>query len=166
MVYQGDEHFIENGNEIDLTIQDFWRWSYPNFLKRQKLLELSRFIVASSIGISSDCPQDILTRDGLRIRVASASYLQSEDGDHPDQVSYSVVTEGVDAFVICLYKATSYSQNLLNLDLWDFFTISSKTLRQKIPGAKSVTLPRLVDLGVWLCDYHGIAAGIQKAMDV
>ena len=101
------------------------------------------------------------------MQVSSASYLQSMDEEHPDFILFEVLKPwDADAFIFCLYKGSAASQNPLNLDLWDFFVISSKSLMQDSDNRKSITLPRLQELGVWQCDYFGIADGIQKVMDV
>lgn len=173
MVYTGNEHFIVGGNEIGITMTDFWQWSYPNFLSKDRRSVLSKFIIASSVGLSGTCPQDdsdfqkpydILTQDGYRIQVESASYLQSADGEHPSHISFPIPVWDVDVYIFCLYKATSASQNPLDLGLWDFFSMPASVFSDRKP--KSVTLPRLMDLGVWQCDYYGIADGIRKTMDV
>lgn len=52
MVFNGSEHFIANGEEISVTMSDFWKWSYPDFLDNSRRNTLSKFIVASSIGQS------------------------------------------------------------------------------------------------------------------
>lgn len=175
MQYAGTEHFLANGEEMEITMNDFLRWSYPNFLTSERRNALSLFVVASSLGLSKDCPSDtmvwkpydILTGDGYRLQVSSASYLQSMDEEHPDFISFEVLKPwDADAFIFCLYKGSAASQNPLNLDLWDFFVISSKSLMQDSDNRKSITLPRLQELGVWQCDYFGIADGIQKVMDV
>ena len=49
MVFNGSEHFIANGEEISVTMSDFWKWSYPDFLDNSRRNTLSKFIVASSI---------------------------------------------------------------------------------------------------------------------
>lgn len=106
-----------------------------------------------------------LTGDGYRLQIEAASYLQSQDEEHPDFISYPI--SGMpDAYVFSLYKATSPSQNPLNLDLWDFFVISRKALTKDNSSRKTITLPRLQELGVWQSDYFGISEAILKALDV
>ena len=177
MIYTGNEHFMANGEEIKITMMDFWKWSHPDFLSNERRAILSEFIVASSLGLSEPFPQDgvnlhrpyaLLTRDGLRLQVGSASYLQSADEEHPDYISFDIseITINSDAYVFCLYKATSKSQNPLDLNLWEFFVVPTKTIIESKPTQKTITLPRLQEIGVWQCDYFGIADGLNKAMDV
>ena len=142
MVFNGSEHFIANGEEISVTMSDFWKWSYPDFLDNSRRNTLSKFIVASSIGQSGHflpdgsaqwTPYDMLTGDGYRLQIEAASYLQSQDEEHPDFISYPI--SGMpDAYVFSLYK--------------------------------TITLPRLQELGVWQSDYFGISEAILKALDV
>lgn len=83
MVFNGSEHFIANGEEISVTMSDFWKWSYPDFLDNSRRNTLSKFIVASSIGQSGHflpdgsaqwTPYDMLTGDGYRLQIEAASY--------------------------------------------------------------------------------------------
>lgn len=170
MVYSGKEHFIIDGKEIEITMTDFWLWSHPDFLNRDRRAVLSKFIVASSLGMSEPCPQDtrkqcdILTQEGYRIQIESASYLQSESGEHPSHISFSIPPWNVDAYIFCLYKATSATQNPLDLNLWDFFVLPAAEFSNTKP--RSITLPRLMDFDVWQCDYYGIADGVKKALGV
>ncbi len=173
MLYTGNEHFIVNGEEISITMTDFWRWSHPDFLDSQRRTVLSKFIVASSIGLSDFRPQDkggmgkpydLLTEDGYRVQIDSASYLQSDDGENPSHISFSVPSWNTDVYVFCIYKAETASQNPLNLDLWEFFVLPAAALPEKKP--ESITLPKLTDLGVWQADYYGITDAINKAMGV
>ena len=43
MVFNGSEHFIANGEEISVTMSDFWKWSYPDFLDNSRRNTLSKF---------------------------------------------------------------------------------------------------------------------------
>lgn len=171
MVYTGNEHFVIDGKEIGMTMTDFWKWSHPDFLSSNRRSILSKFIVASSVGLSGPCPMDdfrkhydFLTPEGYRVQVESASYLQAENEEHPSHISFAISSWDADVYVFCLYKATSTSQNPLDLSLWEFFSLPCSVFSDKKP--KSVTLPRLMDLGVWQSDYYGIADGVMKAMDV
>lgn len=173
MLYNGNEHFIVNGEEIGITMTDFWRWSHPDFLDSHRRTVLAKFIVASSIGLSDFRPQDkgglwkpydLLTGDGYRVQIESASYLQSDDGEHPSHISFPIPSWDADVYIFCLYKATAASQNPLNLDIWEFFALSAAELPENKPS--SITLPRLMELGVWQSDYYGITDAIKKAMDV
>lgn len=173
MLYTGNEHFMANGEETGITINDFWRWSYPDFLDNDRRKILSKFIVASSVRLSDFRPQDkggmrkhydLLTGDGYRVQIEAASYLQSCDGEHPSHISFPIPPWDVDVYVFCLYKAETPSQNPLNLDLWEFFVLSAAKLPEKKP--LSITFPRLTEIGVWQADYYGIPGAISKAMDV
>ena len=112
MVFNGSEHFIANGEEISVTMSDFWKWSYPDFLDNSRRNTLSKFIVASSIGQSGHflpdgsaqwTPYDMLTGDGYRLQIEAASYLQSQDEEHPDFISYKR-----DAGRLCVQPLQSY----------------------------------------------------------
>lgn len=175
MVCTGNDHFILDGKEIEMTMTDFFQWFNQDFTDSSRRSVLSKFIVSSSLGLSDSRSKDsrnvrfhreydFLTQDGYRVQIESASYLQSDDGKNPSHISFAISSWDVDVYIFCLYKATSLSQNPLDLNLWDFFVLPSSTLPDR--KLQAITLPRLTEIGVWQCDFYGIAAGIEKAMDV
>lgn len=124
MVFNGSEHFIANGEEISVTMSDFWKWSYPDFLDNSRRNTLSKFIrgfvhrtvrtfsarTALLSGFHTICLQAMDTDYKSKL----ASYLQSQDEEHPDFISYPI-NGMTDAYVFSLYKATSPSKILLIL---------------------------------------------------
>lgn len=179
-VMNGTEHFSVNGEEIDLTMAGFWKWAYSDIADTLQRSRLSEYIVASALDASrtgsarsgfSGNPYDLLTKDGFRIAVKSAAYMQSQEPEHPDCISFSISSmndvqgkRGSDIYIFCLYKGMKETDSPLNLDLWEFYILLSSVLDKKKPTQKTITLPSLMRLEPLWCDYHGIGEAIQTAM--
>ncbi len=183
MTYIGNEPFLVGGKGIDLTMNDFWRWSYSDLNNNALLSMLAKFIVASSLEITSNgttcC---LISKDGYKIEVKSAAYIQTLDAECPDHVSFSIapikqsgrmadeeldfIQQSSDVSIFCIYKAQTSDETPLDLDLWDFYVLQTKTLRNKKPALKTITLPSLMQMEPVWCDYYGIGDAIQKVMTV
>lgn len=93
-MYKGTEHFSTNGNEIDLTMLDFWKWAYSDLSNNIPRSVLAEYIVASSLKIAQNHrimwqPYDLLYKD-IKIEVKSAAYVQSWESKHPDRVTFRI----------------------------------------------------------------------------
>ncbi len=187
---EGHEHFIVNGAETDLTVLDFWRWAYGDFINNIQRSVLAEYIVSTAVGCDSVPgessrtmwrPYDLLSPDGCRIEVKCAAYVQSWDSKHPDHVSYSIAPARVpdetgdykddapkqrnsDCYVFALYKAMSSEENPLDLDLWEFFVLKTAVLDAEKPNQKTITLPSLLSLVPVTCTYVNLRESIQEAM--
>lgn len=190
MTYIGNEQFSVGSNTINLTVNDFWRWSYSDLNDGICRSALAEFIVAMSLevpdlnhGVSRTLkrPYDLISKEGYRIEVKSAAYNETSDEEHPDYISFGIAPAGLpggagikesnasqhcnsDVFVFCVCKALSEDEAPLNLDLWDFYILPTRVLDEKMPFRKTITLPLLMRLEPIWCDYYGMGDAIQKAM--
>ena len=187
----GNEHFSVNGNEMHITMLDFWKWAYSDLSNNIPRSVLAEYIVASSLGITeikSESsrqmwrPYDLLTKKGERVEVKSAAYVQAWDSKHPDHISFRIAPARLpdetgdykenapqqrnsDVYVFAIYKALSIDESPLNLDLWEFYVLATKILNEKKRTQKTITLPSLMQLNPIWCDYHGISEAIQDALN-
>lgn len=190
-MYEGTEKFTLNGDPLPLTMTDFWKWAYSDLTNNIGRSVLAEYIVASALGITSlDSeqtrimwrPYDLLTKEGYRIEVKSAAYIQSWDAKHPDRITFRIaparmpdvtgdyklnapLQRNSDAYVFCIYKAMTKDESPLNLDLWDFYVLSTKILNDKKPTQKTITLPALMMLEPLRCDFYGIGEIIRKILN-
>lgn len=187
MTYIGNEQFSIGSNTINLTVNDFWRWSYSDLNDGICHSALAEFIVATSLevpdlnqGLSRTLkrPYDLISKDGYRIEVKSAAYNESADEEHPNCISFGIAPAELsgsikeantihrksDAFVFCVYKAVSKDETPLNLDFWDFYVLPTKVLNEKMPIQRTITFQSLMQLEPMWCDYYRIGDAIQKVM--
>ncbi len=79
----GNEAFHLDGENLDLNLFSFWRWSTSDIVSNATRGVLAEFIVAKAMGnISSSVRNewdayDLETNDGIKIEIKSAAYIQS-----------------------------------------------------------------------------------------
>lgn len=171
----GTDHFSLNGRNIDnLTLADYWVWSYSDLTDRTNRSVLAEFIVASALGIIENTTRksarlcgsyNFTSKDGYRIFVESASYTQSFDAEQPEQIVFcNIGNSDCDVCIFCVHKALSENCSPLDLDSWDFYVIRANILSGR--HQKSITLPSLIRLEPLWCDYHGIETAIKETMNI
>jgi hypothetical protein len=78
-----DELFTQAGQSLEADLLTFWRWSVSDLVSNATCSRLAEFIVALAMDITLNEPRDewgaydMQTRDGIKIEVKSAAYLQS-----------------------------------------------------------------------------------------
>lgn len=190
-MYMGSEKFSVNGHDMDISMLNFWQWAYSDLSNNISRSVLAEYIVATALGIDEISterirkmwrPYDLLSKEGYRIEVKSAAYVQSWEAKHPDCITYRIaparlpdetgdyktdapLQRNSDLYVFCLYKALTLDESPLNLDLWDFYVLPTRILDEKKPTQKTITLPSLMTLEPMLCDYYGLGNAIELIMN-
>ena len=84
-MYEGNEHFTSEKEELTHKVLDFWRWAYGDFTNNIQRSILAEYIVATAIGTLSVPgeeqrhlwrPFDLKTPEGWRIEVKCAAHVQ------------------------------------------------------------------------------------------
>lgn len=174
-----DDPIIGN---IEICVGDFWSWAYSDILSNRNRSIFAEFIVGSALGVV-DTPRtewDYVDHryNKKTIEVKSAAYVQSWSQEKPSTIKFdigkkipwdaatnTVGTEpmrSADCYVLCLYTETDVKRaNVLNLDDWKFYVLSTKTINGKFKDQKSVTLSRITAV----CDPVAYD-GLKKAIDI
>lgn len=122
---------------------------------------------------------DLLSPDGIRVEVKSSAYIQAWESEHPERISFRIAPaksldssgnysadsqycRHSDVYVFCVWTAMSREQNILDLSLWDFYVIATKTLDQKVPNQKTITFQSLLSLQPRKVDYFGLYEAIRS----
>ena len=147
----GNEHLTLDGKATSFVLSDFWRWSVSDLVSNVTRGRLAEFIVATSLGVDLKVVRDewkaydLLTPEGIKVEVKSASYLQSWHQKKPSIITYStrptrywdsetnvqahVPKRQADVYVFCLLKHRDKDTiNPLNLNQWEFYVLSTKEL--------------------------------------
>lgn len=126
---------------------DFLQWLQLDLSNSMVLSIFARYIVSSALG-RTRCqlqkPYQLISENGSRITIATASYLQSHDAKHPDHVLFQIDCSHCDIIIFCLLKATTQKVSPLQTDLWDFYMLPASALPSK--ELKEITLPTLIKL--------------------
>jgi hypothetical protein len=181
----GEEALTSDGRPTTLRVQDFWRWSASMLTDNTLRGTLAEFLVASALGQSEDVRLewdafDLVTGDGTKVEVKSASRWQSWGQSRPSPVGFGIsptyawdaTTGGFsderhrqsDVYVFALLDSPSKAElNPLKLGQWRFFVLTADVLNTRCGTQKRVSLSRLRELGAAECDYEGLAASIRHA---
>lgn len=175
-IANSSDHFTLNNRSLENTLADFWCWSYSDTADPSVRNAIAEYIVASALSVSC-CKRfspekgyDLISQDGIRLSVRSASYLETADPEHPVNIAFrtspSLLTssEKSDAYVFCVFKGMNATDSPLCLDLWDFYVLNAVVLKRI--EKKTVTLTTLIQLEPLWCDYYGLETAIKTALNV
>ncbi len=165
----GDEVFISNGRATDHRLVDFWRWSVSDLVSNATRGRLAEFIVATALGVDMTHareewhPFDLLTDNGVRVEVKSASFVQSWNQKKLSRISFSIKPTrywnsdtnkqskrprlNADVYVFCLLKHRDKATiDPLQLDQWEFYVLSRAEIKDYKRSQHSIILKSLSNL--------------------
>jgi len=177
----------KTGNEpflgTNFKLMDFWRWAASDLVSNAMRGVLAEYIVATALGLDTGMRTewdafDLLTKDGKRIEVKSAAYIQSWGHKELSKIIFGIrPTKGWDAitntvsvdlkrqadiYVFCLLSHQRQNTiNPLDLDQWDFYVLGSRILNEAYPVQKTIGLSGLQKLNPVHVKYSGIAQAVS-----
>ena len=181
----GDEQFYQNGNLLNLSLINFWQWSVSDLVSNATRGILAEYIVAYALGLTEGVRTewdafDLLTKDGIKIEVKSAAYLQTWYHKKLSAITFSIrptrlwnastnelateLKRQADIYVFCVlnHKEKDSLLDPLNLEQWEFYFLRASVLDEKIIKQKTIGLASLRKLNPLIAKYEEIAESIQK----
>lgn len=184
----GDEIFIGIDYENRLTLKDFWQWSKSDLVSNASRGVLAEYLVTSALGLNHGTRNeweayDIRTKNGLKIEVKSAAYIQSWFQRKLSTISFSIKPtlswdyetnlqakekkRQADIYVFCLlHHKDKETINPMNLAQWTFYVITTKQLEKIRPERKSITLEKLKKLNPKAYEFKSLKEGIEDASTI
>jgi hypothetical protein len=177
---------VEGSRELDFDLLSFWQWSASDLLSNATRGILAEYLVARALeadpeGVRDEwAAYDLKTRDGVKIEVKSASYLQSWHQDKLSRVSFVVPktrawdaatnrldetpVRQADVYVFALL-AHQDKQTVQPLDVsqWVFYVLPTSSLDARTRSQHSITMPTLCSLCERPVEYHGLRAAVAEA---
>ena len=91
----GVEPFSFEGQKLDFKLTDFWSWSQSDLLNNTLRGILAEYIVRQDLGIEKPTrtewdTYDLETKDGIKIEIKSAAYLQSWKQTNLSKISFNI----------------------------------------------------------------------------
>ncbi len=92
----GEERLICNNQSTEVKLIDFWRWSVSDIVSNATRGRFAEFIVATALNIDLNVVRDewsaydLISPEGIKIEVKSASYLQSWFQRNFSLISFSI----------------------------------------------------------------------------
>lgn len=182
----GTEPLHSDGQNLGVSVFDFWRWSASDLLSNATRGRFAEFIVARALGIPLDqvreewSAYDLLTPEGIRVEVKSAAYIQSWHQSKPSIISFLVPktrawhaetnlqeTEArrqADIYVFALLAHSDQTTiDPLNVNQWQFFVLPTAVLDSRTRSQHSITLRTLVGLSGSAVTYSDLKRAVQTA---
>jgi hypothetical protein len=176
----GREPFIYNRKKQKVALLDFWKWADSDLIGNTARGALAEFVVAMALkqhkGIRMSWNAfDLLSKEGIKIEVKSAAYIQSWYQKDFSKIVFSIrparewksetnqlakeQERHAEIYVFALLKYLDKSAiNPLDLNQWTFFVISTK----RLPNAKSVSLKKLQSMQPTECSYKRLRKYITR----
>lgn len=182
----GQEHFRQTGRETPFDLIGFWKWSGSDLLSNAQRGILAEYIVACDLGVTDGVRSewdafDLETKDGTKVEVKSAAYLQSWHQNRLSDIGFSVAPSHAwseqtgsfeevkkhqaDVYVFCLLAHQDKTTvNPLDLDQWRFFVLPTSRLDQELGDQRRVSLNPLLQLGPTEVGFGEIGKAIDELM--
>lgn len=180
----GSEKFYRGATPLDLTLLGFWQWSASDLVSNATRGILAEYIVANALGLADGVRAewdafDLLTKDGIKIEVKSAAYLQSWYHKKLSAITFGIrptrlwnastnelaaeLKRQADIYVFCLLNhQEKISLDPLNLDQWKFYILRASVLNEKFMTQKTIGLASLLKLNPHIAKYEEIAEYIER----
>jgi len=181
----GKEYLTDNNIKTEYNLLDFWRWSVSDILSNATRGRFAEFIVGSVVGLNPlDLRDewdayDIETKDGIKVEVKSASYIQSWNQKKFSNISFSIkkarfwdsednIQRGepkrhADIYVFCHLKHKDQETiDPLKMEQWDFYVVPTFVLDNYEQSQLSITLNSLKNL-TEPRKYSNLKSAIEKA---
>ena len=183
----GSETFNFKGNSSDFSLLEFWQWSASDFVSNTLRGVLAEYIVAKALGVADDFRKgwgafDLLLKDGTKIEVKSAAYVQSWY-----QKKYSSIIFGIprtrewseatnklsemtkrqaDIYIFSLLRhKIQDTLNPLALDQWTFYILCTAELDLHMKDRKTITLNQLKQLKPVTSNFNDLKKKVQSVID-
>ena len=147
---KGTEAFSYNGEELNISILDFWRFEFSNINEIQGYV--AEFLVAKALGKKTpdNCvgwtDYDILY-SGKRIEVKATAYYQAwkQSGEICQRRTFSIRQKKKnDLYVFCLLLGKNEVEaNPLKLEQWEFYVVPTKIIKDLCGSNKTISLQRI-----------------------
>ena len=167
---KGNEYFCYENSFLDISINDYWSWAQSNLIENRTRGILAEFIVKKGLNIESDVriewdDYDLITRNGKRIEVKSAAYIQTWKQNKFSSISFDIepkknretgkLERNSDYYLFCLlHHKTQNTLNPMNLEQWTFYVLETNVINQLKNNQKKIGLNPLLEMNPLICDFE------------
>lgn len=162
----GDEKITIDNVETEYSLLNFWQWSLSDILSNATRGRFAEFIVGTAIELDVKNLRnewdayDLTTKDGIKIEIKSASYIQSWHQFEYSSISFSIkpakhfdaeneLSRGeakrhADIYIFCLLKHKEQDTiDPLKMEQWHFYVVPTYKLDDYTRSKSSITLNSL-----------------------
>jgi len=186
---KGNEFFHHAGKPLWFDLLSFWQWSSSDIVSNATRGVIAEYIVAQALGIATGgireewAKYDLKAKDGTRIEVKSAAYIQSWrqrdfstisflvpktrawDKDTNLQSKESQRQADVYVFALLAHKEQS-TLDPMDLSQWEFYVLPTSVLDNRTRSQHSITLPSLRNLAGAPVSFYGLEEAVKRSTQV
>ena len=150
-----------------VRVIDYWAWAHSDLVDNIERGIFAEFLVRTAMNVADTVyanwkRSNVISPEGINVAVKSSGYIQSWNHDELSPISFSIessdeCTRQSDVYVFCIHKHTEQeSLNILDLEQWTFFVLSTAVLNDKVGQQKTIALSRIKTLGAVETDYSSL----------
>lgn len=162
----GSESFTERGRALGFDVLSFWRWGWSDLLNNATRGVLAEYLVAQALGVADGAVRepwdayDLTSREGIKIEVKSASYIQSWFQSQYSKIGFRVprtrawdaesnrhATDSkrqADVYVFCVLACRDPEVlDPCDVAQWEFYVVPTSALDRSVRGGHSLTFGSL-----------------------
>lgn len=174
----GDEPIGGANNPTGRTLLDFWRWSGSDVLSNAPRGELAEFLVGHALDAIRSPSEawasyDLETRDGIRVEVKSAAYVQSWCQNKLSQIRFSIRRtldeewtkrdRHSDVYVFALLAEKDKGKiDPLDIGQWEFYVIPTRELNEECKDQRSLGINGVRELARGVVPYAELEAKVKS----
>jgi len=182
----GREKFRDGSKELDFDLLSFWQWSASDLLSNATRGIVAEYLVARALdadpnGIRDEwAAYDLTTKDGTKIEVKSAAYLQSWYQGKLSRISFVVPkTRAWDPLTNLLAKQPARQADVyvfallshqdkqtvqpLDVSQWVFYVLPTSVLDGRTRSQHSITMATLCKLCERSVGYQDLRGAVEEA---
>lgn len=173
----GDEPIGGASNSTGLTLLDFWRWSGSDVLSNAPRGELAEFLVGHALDAIHSPSEawasyDLETRDGIRVEVKSAAYVQSWCQNKLSQIRFGIRRtldeewtkrdRHSDVYVFALLAEKDKGKiDPLDIGQWEFYVVATRELNRECEDQRSLGINGVRELARGVVPYAELEARVK-----
>jgi hypothetical protein len=182
----GREKFKDGSKELDFDLLSFWQWSASDLLSNATRGIVAEYLVARALdadpnGVRDEwAAYDLTTKDGTKIEVKSAAYLQSWYQGKLSRISFVVPkTRAWDPLTNLLVEQSARQADVyvfailahqdkqtvqpLDVSQWVFYVLPTSVLDGRTRSQHSITMATLCKLCERSVGYQGLRGAVEEA---
>lgn len=184
----GRERFRDGADQLDFDLLSFWQWSASDLLSNATRGIVAEYLVARALdaepgGVRDEwAAYDLLTKEGTKVEVKSAAYLQSWYHEKLSRISFLVpktrawdsstnrmaekAARQADVYVFALLAHQDKQKvDPLDVSQWLFYVLPTSELDGRTRSQHSITLATLCKLCDRSVGYHDLKAAVAEAAE-
>lgn len=174
---KAEERFHFANEALNFKLGEFWSWNQSNLLENRTRGILAEFIVMKALGVEQKIrtewdSYDIRTKDGIKIEVKSAAYIQSWKQKKLSTIQFNLkptralengtysneLKRQADYYIFCLlHHQDQLTIDPMNLEQWSFNVMKAVTLNNELQNQASIGLSKIKSLEHRKCNYSELA---------